>query len=118
MSSPVRMTLMITMPPVRPEAVSTRVRQAAADVRLGSTSRSTTISMVCFLFFSSWMISSPGRRQVPSTRTRTKPDFRASSNSFGVLALAAPHHRRQHLDAGLLRQGEHLVHDLVDGLLA
>ena len=34
-----------------------------------------------------------------------------------MLALAAPHHRRQNLDAGLLRQGEHLVHNLVDGLL-
>ena len=34
-----------------------------------------------------------------------------------VLALPAPDHRGHHLDFGALRQGQDLVHDLVDGLL-
>ena len=37
---------------------------------------------------------------------------------LGVFTLAAPHHRRHHLDAGTLRQGHDLVDDLVHRLLA
>ena len=37
---------------------------------------------------------------------------------LGVLALAAPHHRRHDLDPGALRQRHDLIDDLVDGLLA
>ena len=37
-------------------------------------------------------------------------------NDFGVLALAAPDHRRQQLQAGALGQGHDLVHHLVHGL--
>ena len=37
---------------------------------------------------------------------------------LGVLALFPPDHRGHHLNAGPLRQGEDLVDDLVDGLLA
>ena len=55
MSSP-SMTLMTTMPPVRPEAVS---MESARRERMSgfTTSRSTTISMVCLRFFSSWIFS-------------------------------------------------------------
>ena len=49
-------TLMMTMPPDRPEAVSTEsVSRRLMSGRM--TRRSTTISMVCFLFLSS-LISS------------------------------------------------------------
>ena len=36
---------------------------------------------------------------------------------LGVLPLAPPHHRRQHLDAGSLGQGQNLVNDLIHRLL-
>ena len=37
---------------------------------------------------------------------------------LGVLALFAPDHRSHHLDPGPLRQRQHLIDDLVNGLLA
>ncbi|MPM31543.1 hypothetical protein SDC9_78098 [bioreactor metagenome] len=37
---------------------------------------------------------------------------------LGILALFAPHHRSHHLNTGPLRQGHHLIDDLVNGLLA
>ena len=45
------------------------------------TSLSTTISMLCFLFLSSF-ISSFNSYWIPSTITLTKPDFLADSNTF------------------------------------
>ena len=44
-------------------------------------SRSTTISMLCFLFFSR-ATGSLRSYTSPSTRARTNPDRRAASNSF------------------------------------
>ena len=38
------------------------------------------------------------------------------AEQFGVLALAAPDHRRQHLEPGPLLQLQHPVHDLLRGL--
>ena len=61
--------LMSTMPPDRLEAVSTEsVSRRATSSRI--TSRSTTISMECFLFLSS-LISSVSSYREPSTRQRT-----------------------------------------------
>ena len=60
---------MTTSPPERPEAVSTlSVSRCWMSGRMMS--RSTTISMVCFLFFSS-LISSSSSYRFPSTRART-----------------------------------------------
>ena len=59
----------MTMPPARLEAVSTlSVSRWRTSGRI--TRRSTTISMLCFLFFSS-RISSVSSYRLPSTRTRT-----------------------------------------------
>ncbi|MNI22352.1 hypothetical protein D3C73_759060 [compost metagenome] len=65
-----------------PESFSAVSRESVSRVCTSSliTIRSTTTSMVCFLFFSS-TISSVTSRSSPSTRTRTKPCFEISLNS-------------------------------------
>ena len=46
-----------------------------------------------------------------------KTGFPGGLELFLMLALPSPDHRRKHLDAALFRQSQHLIHDLVDGLL-
>ena len=80
------------------------------------TSRSTTISMLCFLFLSRGDL-------LGEIVERTVGPAADIARLAGVLqqllvgALLAPHHRGHDLDAGGLGQGHHLVDDLVDGLL-
>ena len=77
-SPPITSTM--TFPPVRVDDISIA---SARRLRISSfiTSLSTTISMLCFIFFSS-LISSERSYKLPSIRTRTNPDFLAESSSF------------------------------------
>ena len=59
----------------------------------------------------------PGRSTTsPSTRARVKPWPASSSSRRVVLALAAPHDRREHLEARAVGQLQHAVDDLLRGL--
>ncbi len=75
------------IPPESFDAVST---ESASLDRMDSciTRRSTTTSTVCFLFFSSFMLSDRSYI-MPSTRTRTKPLLRAASISFACSPFLA-----------------------------
>ena len=60
-------------------------------------------------------------RQLVQIPVHPHPDVAAAAGvlqHLGVLALASPHHRGHHLNAGALRQGHDLVDDLIHRLLA
>ena len=91
------------------------VRQAGADVRLYHQPVHDDFDGVFLV-----LLQLDGLPQVVNQAVHPGPHkagFPRGLKLLLVLALAAPHHRRQNLDAGLFRQGEHLVHNLVDGLL-
>ena len=77
--------------------------------------RSTTTSIVCFVFLSR-VISSSRSRTRPSTRTRTKPARRASSKTPLVLALPVLDDGREDHQPLAGRHGEDGVDDLLHGL--
>lgn len=79
------------------------------------TSRSTTISMLCFLFLSRDLLGEIVERTVGPAADIAR--LAGVLQQLLVGALLAPHHRGHDLDAGGLGQGHHLVDDLVDGLL-
>ena len=81
-----------------------------------TTKRSTTISILCFIFFSIG-ISSESSYMLPSTITRTYPLFFGSLEQLLVLTLAASDHRCKKLDTGALRQCHNSIHHLVYSLL-
>ena len=93
------------------------VGQTAAKTFFQHQGRSTTSSMVCFLFFSQ-LISSVRSYRIPSTRTREKPAFRASSKTFLCSPFFPSDNRRKHQKFGSLPQIFHPVHNLVNGLPA
>ena len=113
MSSP-SMTLMMTTPPVRPEAVS---MESARRGRMSGlmTSRSTIISMVFAVLLQLDLLVQVVDQAVHPART--KPERRAASNSFWCSPLRPRTTGAKIWTRGLFRQGKHLVHDLVDGLL-
>ncbi len=73
-SFPASGRLIVTIPSASLSAVSSESASRRPSVS-ETTSRSTTTSMVCFLFLSSSIVSSSSR-SLPFTRTRTKPSFR------------------------------------------
>ena len=104
----------VRMPPASPSAVSTlSVRRRLLDGF--ATSRSTTTSIVCLSFFSSTggsaqrhhLAVDPGPREALALQL---------AEQVGVLPLAAPDDRREHLEAGALGQLEQPVDDLLRGL--
>ena len=100
-----------TRPSARATAVS--IESASRLRRSGRiTSRSITTAMSC-LYFLSRTISSSSRRSSPSTLTRVKPSSRSVLEQLAVLALAAPHDRREDHELRALRQRHHLVDDLL-----
>ena len=100
-----------TTPPDRDSAVSTE----SVSLRRASgltASRSTTTSMVCCSFLCRAGVSSSRMHGAvdPGPGVALELQF---AEQFGVLALTAPDHRRQHLEPGPLRQLQHPVHDLL-----
>ena len=81
-----------------------RVGRGRAATSVSTTRRSTTTSMSCLSFFFSSGELSSGSTTSPSTRTRTKPSAWQLLEQLAVLALAAAHDRRQHLERVALRQ--------------
>ena len=100
-----------TSPPARPSAVSTEsVSRRLADALTAS--RSTTTSIVCFFCLSS--LGGSSREWVsPLTRARREALGLELAEQVDVLALAAADHRREHLEAGALLEGQHPVDDLL-----
>ena len=101
-------------PPARPSAVSTESvsRRLATVVGALAASRSTTTSMVCLSFFSSFGGSVSGHDLAVDPGAAEALGLQLAEQ-VGVLALAAADHRREHLEAGALGQLEHPVDDLL-----
>ena len=98
-------------PPASPSAVSTE--SVSRRFALGLTaSRSTTTSMSCFSYFFSFggSLSDDDRAVDPGPAEALRLQL---AEQLGVLALAAAHHRRQHLEPGALVELEDPVDDLL-----
>ena len=92
-----------------------RIRQAGCATSSFTTIRSTTTSMVCFLFFSSSIFS----RQLAQLAVHAHPHKTLLLNvgkKLGMLAFAARNDRRQNLQPRPFRIFHNAVDHLLDGL--
>ena len=107
---------MVTTPCASPSAVSTESVSRRLTVAF-TASRSTTTSMVCLYFLS----SVGGLGQLHGLAVDPGPGEALAgqlAEQLGVLPLAAPDDRRQHLEPGALRQRHQPVDDLLRRLPA
>ncbi len=91
------------------------VRQTGADVRAYHQAVHNHLNGVLFVFFQLYVLA-----EVIKVPVNPHPHIAGTARAvqlLDVLALAAPHNRRQNLDAGLFRQLHYPVHHLVHRLL-
>ena len=101
--------------PGKPRGRFNGVCQPGADVRLDHQPVHNDLDVVLAVFLQLDLLVQVVDKAVhPGT---DKAGLPGGPELLLMLALAPPDHRRQHLDAGFLRQGQHPVHDLVDSLL-
>ena len=92
------------------------VRQPLADVGPDDEPVHDDLDGVLFVLFQLDLLV-----QLVETSVHSGPDIAGALGvlkHLGVFALFAPDHRSHHLDPGPLRQRQHLIDDLVNGLLA